>query len=192
MNSMKYSQSGFVYIIVIIILAVSIAVGGVYYTKVKQEKIESDSITSTSSPNETQVTKKEVSPTVTTDTSVTVAVANTVPHVDVKEDPVMRWLYERRPAGEEFVTKVTLEIDGKKYDAGIYSGGCHDLDKNQLIGNQISAVVCAYGGVNDELSVVKMADGKLSLMHTSVSGDMSGTKAKITSRFDSKILLRID
>lgn len=69
--------------------------------------------------------------------------------------PDIQWTYNASFIDDDVdpSTKVTLDIAGKSYDLGTYTGSCferEDLEKNM---HEISGIRCWWAGAGDDLGV---------------------------------------
>ena len=55
-------------------------------------------------------------------------------------------------------SKVALIADGNAYDTGAYAGSCAEIASENLLENEVSAVLCWYAGGGDEIGVFKEGD----------------------------------
>ncbi len=77
----------------------------------------------------------------------------------------IQWSYDTKYADETNpTTHITVQIDGKKHDAGTYSGSCfarEELEKNR---GEISGVRCWWAGSGDDVGVFRESE-KVSIKH---------------------------
>lgn len=55
-------------------------------------------------------------------------------------------------------THVALITNGEVYDLGRYAGSCAEIADDQLLENEVAAVLCWWAGGGDELGVFKEGD----------------------------------
>lgn len=68
------------------------------------------------------------------------------------------------PAGTEAgtelpLTHVSVKVNGKDYDLGTHAGSCSALSDEQLLPEEVSGVLCWFGGGGNELGVFKEGNG---------------------------------
>ena len=83
------------------------------------------------------------------------------PSIASKHAEGFAWTYqtvENKDSGE-IKTKVFLLTQGKKYDTGLYTGNCNQIDSSRLTDGEVSAVLCWYAGFGDEIGVFKDSTG---------------------------------
>ncbi len=86
------------------------------------------------------------------------ATAQTPIAQSVTQTPKIAWSFEKKgndASTDAQITKVTVDINGKKYDAGTYNASCGELAAANLSKNEISGVLCWWAGFGDEVGVFK-------------------------------------
>ena len=70
------------------------------------------------------------------------------------------WRFEFKEADGELPpsTHVSLITNGDIYDLGRYAGSCAKVPEENLLENEVSAVLCWWAGAGDELGVFKEGD----------------------------------
>jgi hypothetical protein len=80
------------------------------------------------------------------------------------------WGFDSVPVedGQHPITKVTLRVKDKEYDAGSYDGTCARItEPTQLLEGEIAGVLCWFAGTGDEVGVFE-EDNKFVVKHGEV------------------------
>lgn len=193
---MKNKNKGFVGITLIIILVVTLTVGGTYYVTTKKNvdlQIDSTSTPDISTPKTSEIEEKTTVESEPSNASISVNTSVPVVTRTTKNtNPKISWSFKRVPQQMEHSTFVTLYFDGKAYDGiGGYPGDCYNLTKPYLVANEISGVACMYAGEGQITSIVKKVDNTFEVVKTTAYGDLNGDIMEITNRVQSEIILKI-
>lgn len=86
-----------------------------------------------------------------------------------------KWKFETEESSnvEAAKTKVTLNFQGKDYDAGRFDGSCSEIAAENLLPDEVSGVLCWFAGFGDEIGIF-VEENQMILKHGEQSGGTEG------------------